>query len=390
MLGNLCNTETEQSDLQRCIMVSEYHDVGDPSMWADIIFLFTVFFTYYSPVIVCLFSASEVTRQGIRQISVQGPSPVGFRRLIGNYFFSLENTFWHRMRKFIMRVILLPIPFLVPALYVEYLLYQNALSQLTSIKETTVLFQPFLMVCYGCYFIRAFVFHFIVQISDHTDFCVTNDKSITCTQQELPEIFLNDLRCVCKTLIKMWTFSWKFILTDVKVCIRTCPSFVISFSFFNKFIWFIIRLLAIILLGLLIILLAGCLTVLLLWLNPASLLCHYATLSELWKTVNISLLHSCLLLVVRSVVVLLDILIYLFSNIAIAFVLRSAVVGIIIFPQFSLAFVLCEENLPFVSCCVLVSFYLWSHYRSFTQKYKDLAVKLLDKHDCLARRNADT
>ena len=149
----------------------------------------------------------------------------------------------------------------------------------------------------------------------------------------------------------MWTFSWKFLLTNVKVCIRTCPSFVISLSFFYKFIWFIIRLLAMILLGLLIILLTsctGCLTVLLLWISPVSLLCRYATLSELWKTVNISLLHSRLLLDVRSVVVLLDRYIYVFSVIAIAFVLRSAAVGIIIFPQF----VLCEENLPFVSCCV--------------------------------------
>ena len=389
-LGNLCNTETEQSDLQRCIMVSEYHDVEDPSMWADIIFLFTLLFTYYSPAIVCLFSASEVTRQGIRQISVEGPSPVGFRRLIGNCFFSLENTFWHRMRKFIMRVILLPIPFLVPAMYVEYLLFQNALSQPTSIKETTVLFQPFMMVCYGCYFIRAFAFHFIVQISDHTDFCVTNDESFTCSQRELPEIFLNHLRRVCKILIRMWTFSWKFLRNNVKVCIRTCPSFVISLLFFYKFIWFIIRLLAMILSGLLIILLTGCLTVLLLWLSPGSILCHFGTVSDLWKTVNISFLNPRLLLAVRSVIYLLDSFIISLSLIATMFVLRSAAVGIIIFPQFAVAFVLCEENLPFASCCVLVSFYLWSHYRSFTQKYKDLAVKLHDKHDCLARRNADT
>ena len=59
-----------------------------------------------------------------------------------------------------MRVILLPIPFLVPALYVEYLLYQNALPQQTSVKETTYLFRPFRMVCYGCYVSQALFFPF--------------------------------------------------------------------------------------------------------------------------------------------------------------------------------------------------------------------------------------
>ena len=137
-------------------------------MWAEIIiFVFTLLLTCFSPAIVCLFSSSEVTCHGVCQITVEGPSPVGYRRLIGNCFFSTEKTFCHRMRKFIMRVILLPIPFLVPAMYVEYLLYQNALSHPTSVKETTVLFQPFMMVCYGCYFGLAFVSHFIVQISNH-------------------------------------------------------------------------------------------------------------------------------------------------------------------------------------------------------------------------------
>ena len=117
-LRNIFKNEKEQNYLhgnETCIMVSE-HTQDSSWPWTQIGFLFLIFFTYIGPAVVCAFSASEVTHQGIRQISVEGPSPVGFRRLIGNYFFSLENTFWHRMRKFIMRVILLPIPFLVPAL----------------------------------------------------------------------------------------------------------------------------------------------------------------------------------------------------------------------------------------------------------------------------------
>ena len=54
-----------------------------------------------------------------------------------------------------------------------------------------------------------------------------------------------------------------------------------------------------------------------------------------------------------------------------------------LFLQLTLTFVLSEENLPFVACCVLVSYYLCSSYRSFTQNYQDLALKLFEQHDRL-------
>ena len=43
------------------------------------------------------------------------------------------------------------------------------------------------------------------------------------------------------------------------------------------------------------------------------------------------------------------------------------------------AFLLSEENLPFVACSVLVLYYFWSSYNFFTNKYQDLGLALF-KH----------
>lgn len=126
----VCDAQSD-NDVQPCIQISEFNH---RAQWKDfvlqyVIIAFVIAFTYIGPAVVCLFSATQDRRDGICQIKVEGPSPVGFRSLIGNYFFSSEYTLWHRARKFIMDVVLLSIPFLVPAIFVEYLLYQNILPR---------------------------------------------------------------------------------------------------------------------------------------------------------------------------------------------------------------------------------------------------------------------
>ncbi len=61
------------------------------------------------------------------------------------------------------------------------------------------------------------------------------------------------------------------------------------------------------------------------------------------------------------------------------FVLLWAGMGV--FMAIVLAFVvlLSEEILPFLACFVLVLYYMWSSYSSFTSKYQDLALSLF-KH----------
>lgn len=80
-------------------------------------------------------------------------------------------------------------------------------------------------------------------------------------------------------------------------------------------------------------------------------------------------------------VVPLDICLYCLAAIGVTTVLLYASVSIMIFLQLAVTFVLSEENLPFVACCVLVYFNLWNSYRSFSQKYENLAAKLFEHYN---------
>ena len=427
-MGNICKNEKEQNDLhgnETCIMITEYTQDPFSSLTEIIGFLFMIVFTFFGPAVVCVFCASEVTHQGIRQITVEGPSPVGFRRLIGNYFFSVENTFWHRMRKFIMRVILLPIPFLVPAIYFYYLLHQNALSQPTSAKTATLPFSPFRMVCYGCYVIQAFFFH-LIRGKPNPPFSLvycpksfSKDEScdLIFSRRELPERMLSRFRVawfVFRKVGKIMGDNVRFMFVylyqnlkdffysctsptaiyslylKVKRClmIRNLPDFFLSslLLFWFGFLWasyyFVTGygIFETIIKGLII-----CIVYLIFSISfPAGILCNYKPFKVTDPTDPTDLMPCFLkeiaLFYFSSIIIILDICLSCLAVIGVAIVLKSAAIGIIILLHLTIAFVLCEENLPFVSCCVLVCVYLWSNYRSFTQKYKDLAVKLYERH----------
>ena len=69
----------------------------------------------------------------------------------------------------------------------------------------------------------------------------------------------------------------------------------------------------------------------------------------------------------------------------VVFVLQYAAVGVVIFLQ-----LFSEHNLPEDACCVLVACYLWKSYRSFTQKYQDLAAALFEKQQQLKNKGRKT
>ena len=113
---------------------------------------------------------------------------------------------------------------------------------------------------------------------------------------------------------------------------------------------------------------------------PAGILCNYEPFKVTGPTDFMPLsLKEIASFYLSFIIIILDICLPCLAVIGVAIVLKSAAIGIIILLHLTIAFVLCEENLPFVSCCVLVCVYLWSNYRSFTQKYKDLAVKLYER-----------
>ena len=199
-LGEVCDTQSE-NDVQTCIQISEFNH---NSRWKDfvlhgLIIAFITIYTYFGPTVICLYSATEYILSGIRQITVEGPSPVGFRSLIGNSFFSTDNNMWNRARKFIMHVVLLPIPCLAPAIFVEYLLNQNLLPQQNMLRIAN-LFQPFPMFCYGCYCAHAFFSHILQgKPPDAEGSCCVFKKQCpnckwTCVDHDLPQRMLAHVR----------------------------------------------------------------------------------------------------------------------------------------------------------------------------------------------------
>ena len=330
-------------------------------------------------------------------MTVEGPSPVGFRSLIGNFFFSTEHTIWHMGRKFIMRVLILPIPVLVPAIFIEYLLYKIILSPQTSAKGRAHLFHPFRVMCYCCYCIHAFYFHFIIGKVNCTRSCVCEwdreSKHLkfiwTCPHQELPQRMLTLLRVFWNLFVSFWRTIMTIIREDIKNAknkiLTWCQTCAISVSFLLQFLRFNIR-------------------VLFHFLSYCFLLCSLATspivfsfllspIAVLCASTNTSarqLRRRYLLCSFRFVVGFLDICLACFAAIGFISVLKYAAVGIIIFLQLAVTHVLSKENLPFLTCFVLVCCYFWSSYRSFTQKYQDFAVKLFEQYDQLTESEHKT
>ena len=388
LLGEVCDAQSE-NDVQTCIQISQFNH---SAQWKDFVLhgLIIAFFTilsYIGPTVICLYSATEDTLRGIRQITVEGPSPVGFRSLIGNYFFSKDNDTWHRARKFIMRVFLLPIPCLVPAIFVEYLLYQNLLPKQNMLRIDH-LFQPFRMFCYSCYCVHAFYSHILQGkppvakesrcLFEEENFKSENVPFNWICFHDLPHEMLDHLRpfrnlpMEVLTTVKEGFVMAKDIITGTPICFGVLFGLLICLPM--PILYFVV----LNLFGELFMALSF----------PIATLCITTDLTPLWHVVNMHFLHRDrnLLFAARVVVVLLSISLSCFAALGAMFVLRSAAVGVIMLLQLTVAFALSENNLPLVACCVLPSLNLWINYRSFAQKYQDLAVNLFEHCDQLTTK----
>ena len=404
-LGDLeiCGAQVEKT-MQTCIEISRLSKSNLSAQWREFILhglliAFMGIFTYFGPAIVCLFSATEVTHGGVRQISVEGPSPVGFRSLIGNYFFSTDYTTWHMVRKFIMRVIILPLPFLVPAIFAEYLLYQDALSPQNFLRVTH-LFKPFRKLCYACYCIQAFYLCFIAKPPDAARSCIYYHNFFTpknfvwiCSHRELPIRILSHLSAVRSILEKLWTiypslfrellqnaFLDSCVFTPTKQCFKKI-SFVrfivmctiVPVGIILTAVYSVLFIMLLIWVGVLIITVSF----------PIATFCASENFNFCRRIKN-NTLNLKLLIAVRVVAVVIDVCMSCLAAVGVMFVLRSAAVGVMIFLQLTVTFFNSKESLPFLASCVLVSYYVWSIYNSFSNKYQELAKILFTHHKILA------
>ena len=259
---------------------------------------------------------------------------------------------WHIARKFIMHVVIMPLPFLVPAIFIEYLLYKNVSSAQTSIKERTHLFRPLKMTCYACYCLQAFYFYFIITGKNNsTRSCVRefhrekikDSTFIYCFHHELPqrmlarlhlfrrfslelwghilphsivprvpEVFIEYVRrkwrpktsgTAVKTFLTSWSSCTVSISTFLKLPIIGLALFVVNLFFvfvqiFNACFLYIIGLVAI---------------------SPFLVICPFAS-SGLWQLMDVNFLHRYILFPVRLVVVLLDMLVFCLATFGVVFV----------------------------------------------------------------------
>ena len=198
----------------------------------------------------------------------------------------------------------------------------------------------------------------------------------------VPEVFIEYVRrkwrpktsgTAVKTFLTSWSSCTVSISTFLKLPIIGLALFVVYLFFvfvqiFNACFLYIIGLVAI---------------------SPFLVICPFAS-SGLWQLMDVNFLHRYILFPVRLVVVLLDMLVSCLATFGVVFVLQYAAVGVAIFLQLAIPLVFSEHNLPQVACCVLVACYLWKSYRSFIQKYRDLAAALFERQQQLKYNGRET
>lgn len=383
-----CNTETT-NNLQPCINITKstenkssiseglFKRSGWPvKVLVSLLFGFVAVFTYYSFAFLCLFSPTEVTEDGVHQIVLDGASPVSFRSLIGNYFFSKEDTIWQRLRMFILRGVVIPFPFLVPAIFAAYL--QRNTSLTLNILGVSDLLHPFMIVSYVCFYIMVCFMSFSsAGFSERNRPCfvcrLIKSKTLIC-QENLPKGIRNHLRIQPLILVECSKLFIWYLSIYFEKCFLLLPStFEFSPSFFLRLFLFIVLLSAspvvtILLFMIMLLLIFYALS------DTSPILTFYGV--SIRRRLFVYFPHNRYLLLLSFSVC---IMIAIPAMCGALVVLIFAGIGVEITIVLAFVLLLNEESLPFVALSVLVLYYFWSSYSSFTNKYQDLGLALF-KH----------
>ena len=128
-----------------------------------------------------------------------------------------------------MHVVLLPIPFLAPAILVEYLLNQNLLPT-QNILGISQIVRPFRILCYGCLCLNAFYLHILRGKP-------LDDERPRDEVGELPQRMLRRLRMVGSTLRSVCSICGVSLYVTISaVCASYFP---LSFAcFMHLFPWY--------------------------------------------------------------------------------------------------------------------------------------------------------
>ena len=342
------NCNAEMNDSQPCFDESR-EDMNSldglfskGNRWSDIVlyslvFVFIIAFVHYSPAIVCLFFPTVVTENGVSQIVLEGASPFSFRSVVGNCFHSERDTPWQKAKILFLRIVLLPLPFLLLGIFLDHVRNHGDKNSVVPF-----LYSPVMLVCFGCY-----VANSIDAIFKRTDksklcsVCKTIRPDFTCNDI-LPRRLLNHL-CLQPLIL---VTSWRSFVTHVVGYCKLPVLFKIPFVFLISFG----KMLFAILVGIF-------------KTSPIVILCNAA--SPIGSNYGSRVCRFLGLFFITIPAIFGAVLILVFDAFCILMALDIA---------FALLF--SEDSLPYVSLIVLVCYYLWSSYSSFANKYHDLSLIL--------------
>ena len=385
-----CNLEDV---LEPCINIKKSpknnsDDLIDLSEQQNVVFclLFGVLgaiFVYYAPAILCLFSPTMTNEDGVRQITLEGvASPVSFRSLMGNFFFSKsDGTIWHKAKTFSILVVALPLLFLFPVIAFDRHWNGEVRIPLFGIGKTG-LFEPFLLVCYSCYVFEAFYISFLTTRSIEGETCFVCRRVLPevyfCGDHELPGQIAHHLRQQPLILLK----CCKLFLLYLGEYLRNCLSFVLpcklSVSSFLGICLFPFFLLSI---PLVVILLLTALSLVALFAvfltSPVNTIFYCNTID---RDIRHVLLKRCSSTLPECAVKFLEIFTSTLTFFVVVFLLNQDTAAILRILFWITPLLLSEETLPYIACFILVFYYLWSSYSSFTNKYQALALTLYKHH----------
>ena len=225
--------------------------------------------------------------------------------------------------------------------------------------------------------------------------CYRDDINVSkfryCFHQELPQRMLARLHLIRRFSLGLWGWLLGLIAEAVKCFRSSWPSCTDSISIFLAVLALKLVFGAVYFFALIIYAINVCFWYMLglVAISPFAVICPFAS-SSLWQLMDVNFLHRYILIPARLVVVLLDILVSCLAAFGVVFVLQYAAVGVVIFLQLAIPLVFSGHNLRQDACCVLVACYLWMSYRSFTQKYQDLAAALFEKQQQLKDNGRET
>lgn len=340
--------------------------------------VFVIAFVHYSPAFFCLFCPTVVIENGIRRISLEGTSPIGIRSLVGNYFCSeIDDNLCNRTKRFIARALLVPLPFLIPALTFDYIIFHHHGTGDTHTGSYLDLWQPVFLVWLTFYFLQAFYDSFfnVSAIKKPCPVCRFLKPKLRCNDN-LPQKILNHLRLQPLILVTCGTLFRKCLVRYSKMYRSILPSWQLSWRepcastiWLLRFTMFIVFLLTIPFAA--VILLVAMLVVVTVstvrFTSPIGVITSVGAPKLVTKR---NCCFSSVLAFIRRYLshMILVVACIVLVKAAFGFATVIAILGYML--------IFSEKGLPYLVCFVLVFYYLWNSYSSFTNKYHDLSLTL--------------